>query len=768
VPGHHRPPKEQPAHPAADEPFDPLRAKQLAAREAGIPKVLNGKLRVQQRVGGDVVKVGAAAAAPGQAGRDQYLELNHEGTDKVLVILAEFGDQRHPDFPDRDTTTDIAGPRRFDGPVHGEIPKPDRAVDNTTNWRADFGPDYYRRLYFGTGRGVESFRTWYERQSSGRYHLDGQVSDWVRLPYNEARYGRSDGFPCAFVLCENTWDMVRDAVNAWLAGQHRMGRDDAQIAAELKPFDVWDRYDHDGDGNFHEPDGYIDHIQIVHAGAGQDANAEQGEDAVISHFGAAFPNNIVGPAGDRAGGVQLGTTPFWVRDYVTVPENAGLGDVVHEYGHDLGLPDLYDAFAPGGGLENPVNWWSQMAQSHVGTAGDQAISTRATDLGPWEKLQLGWLDYDTLRRGRHTIATLGPHEYRSEHPQAILVALPDKPVSTRVDHPPEGVQSWWSGSGDSYDSTLTTSLTLPSTPARLSLAAWWDIETCRPTPCDLATVEVSTGSGYVPLTGTTTGSPRALGFTGSSQGWQRADFDLSRFANQKINIRFHYHTDGSVHGKGLLVDDVSVTAGGRTLLHDGAESGAGKWKSAGFTVVGSTVTEAYDNFYLASYRSYTSFDRYLKNGPYNFSFNPVHPNLVEHFPYQDGLLIWYWDSSFRENNTSRHPGHGMILPIDAHPHLILRSDGKPWRPRVQVYDAPFSLRRSDSFELRDGTLENHIQGQAPNPVFDDRNSYYTEDSSTGMKYGVLIPHSGVRIAVLAAGKGSLRFEISSASAESAN
>ncbi len=47
------------------------------------------------------------------------------------------------------------------------------------------------------------------------------------------------------------------------------GRTDAQINADLKSFDQWDRYDFDGDGNFNEPDGYIDHFQIVHAGGDQ-------------------------------------------------------------------------------------------------------------------------------------------------------------------------------------------------------------------------------------------------------------------------------------------------------------------------------------------------------------------------------------------------------------------------------------------------------------------------------------------------------------------
>lgn len=43
-----------------------------------------------------------------------------------------------------------------------------------------------------------------------------------------------------------------------------------EINAYLSQFDVWDRYDFDGDGDFDEPDGYIDTFQSVHAGLAEE------------------------------------------------------------------------------------------------------------------------------------------------------------------------------------------------------------------------------------------------------------------------------------------------------------------------------------------------------------------------------------------------------------------------------------------------------------------------------------------------------------------
>ena len=227
-----------------------------------------------------------------------------------------------------------------------------------------------------------------------------------------------------------------------------------------------------------------------------------------------------------------------------------------------------------------------------------------------------------------------------------------------------------------------------------------------------------------------------------------------------------YVTDGAVQGTnpdkaaGIFADQFVLTAGGTTVFSDGAENGNNGWTPSGFSAVGSSKTTLYDNYYIASNRQYVSYDQYLQSGPYNFG-DPVNrPDWVEHFPYQNGLLVNYWDTSVPDNNTSQHPGEGEILPIDAHPAAIYRLDGKPWRPRIQGYDAPFSLERADSFTLhaQETGQASFIRGQDAVPVFDDRRSYWDPAIPTA---GVKVPDAGVRIAVQSASGTSMRIKLGS-------
>ena len=132
-------------------------------------------------------------------------------------------------------------------------------------------------------------RNFYLEQSSGRYTVNGTVENYVTVPYNEARYGTN---LCGDIVCSTVWAFVNDEADAFAAG-----KTPAQLNAYLAQFDKWDRYDADGDGNFNEPDGYIDHFQAVHAGEGEETGGgAQGEDAIWSHRWYAY-FNANGPDG---------------------------------------------------------------------------------------------------------------------------------------------------------------------------------------------------------------------------------------------------------------------------------------------------------------------------------------------------------------------------------------------------------------------------------------------------------------------------------------
>jgi immune inhibitor A len=758
----------QPAKPVVDDLPDATEAKRRELREVAIKQVLKGKLKVRQRGASEVAKVGRTTAAKGQPAEDQYVELAREKTDKVFVILAEFGNQRDPAYPDQDTDPNTPGPTRFDGPLHNQIPQPDRTKDNKTIWEPNYNRAHYQKLYFGTGANDNSVKKWYEKQSSGRYSVDGTVSDWVKVPYNEARYGRSNGFPCGGSICANSYDLIRDALKAWVDDQHAAGKTDAQIAKTLKSYDVWDRNDYDHDGNFNEPDGYIDHFQIVHAGGDQaDGDPYQGEDAIWSHRSKAYPQfkGQQGPANNKDGGVQIGNTGVWVADYTMQPENGGVSVFAHEYAHDLGLPDEYDTAAATGTQENAVNWWSIMAQSRVSDAGEPGLGTRAADFGAWDKLQLGWLDYEVVPAGQTKALDLGPSEYNSAKAQGVVMPLPKKVVTTELGDPHSGTKQWWSGQGDERESTLTRSVTLPAGSATLSFWARWNIEDCGPTEaCDYAYVEVDDGNGFKAIPGSITHPAEGNGIDGDQEEWTPATFDLSAFAGKTISLRLRYQTDPAQQGTdttkpaGIFADDFTLTAGGSTVFTDGAENGNNGWTPDKFEIVGSSKSVAYDNYYVASNREYVSYDRYLKTGPYNAA-DPARPNWFEHFPYQNGLIVSYWNTQYSDNNESVHPGEGEILPFDSHPDPIFRLDGVKWRPRIQTYDAPFSLEKADSFTLHmPNGQPSYIRGQDAVPVFDDRRSYWNAQQPN---VGVKDPDAGVRIAVQKQDGTSMRIRISS-------
>ncbi|MFC8388882.1 MULTISPECIES: immune inhibitor A domain-containing protein [unclassified Streptomyces] len=717
----------------------PLSKTQEAQREEALNQVISGKASVKNRDGSKVVQLKS------KKGDSKYVELGREKTDKIFTILVEFGDQ---------VDSRYGGDA---GPLHNQIAKPDRKVDNSTAWQEDYDQQHFEDLYFGSGKGVDSVKTYYEKQSSGRYSVEGEVSDWVKVPYNEARYGNN---ACGDTNCPSVWNVVSDGLNAWVAQQKAAGRTDAQIKADVTRFDEWDRYDFDGDGDFNEPDGYIDHFQIVHAGEDESAGGgAQGTDAIWAHRWYAFGTDAgaTGPEQNRLGGAQIGSTGIWVGDYTVQPENGGLGVFAHEYGHDLGLPDLYDT----AGGENSTGFWTLMSSgSWLGT-GKKEIGNLPGDMTAWDKLQLGWLNYDTAKAGVNSWHKLGVAEYNTKHKQALVVTLPKKAVTTEIIEPAEGRTQWWSGSGDNLKNTLTRSVDLTGkSSAELTFDGWYEIEANY----DYLYTEVSTdgGENWTAVDGTVDGQPIPRdgsdkpALHGALDGYKKFAYSLDAYAGQKVDLRFRYQSDGGVALKGFTADQITVTADGTPVFSDNAESADAAWTANGFTRQGASFTKDYAQYYIAENRQYVSYDKTLEVGPYNFGFTS-RPDWVEHYAYQNGLLIWKWDTSQADNNTSQHPGTGLVLPIDSHPTALKWSDGTLMRNRIQTYDATFSKFRTQGMTLHKADVAKWIPSSKGVSVFNDRtNTYYDPENPGG---GVKVTDTNTKIKILKEARNGSTIEL---------
>jgi len=715
----------------------PLAEKQAALRAKAFEMQAKGQI--------------AKGAKVGKVAKGQYVELAREGEDSIFTVLGEFGDRVNSAY---------GGSA---GPLRNQIPEPDRTTDNTTIWTSDFSQAYYDNLLFDNAPGANSMRNWYIEQSSGRYAVNGEVTDWVKVPYNEANYGSNY---CGSIVCARTWLFVRDSLNAWYNAQVVAGKTPAQINADLAQFDTWDRYDYDGDGNFDEPDGYIDHFQSIHAGVGEETSGgAQGTDAIWSHRWYAFYNLIgsTGPDFNKFGGIQIGDSDYWVGDYTIEPENGGVGVFSHEFGHDLGLPDEYDTSGNTGGAENSTGFWTNWSSGSYGNNGNPAegIGDRPFHASSWDKLFLGWLNYEAVFPGeKKKSIKLGPAEANTKQAQAAIVVLPDKQVTVELGSPYAGSKFYYSGTGDNLDQTMTKSVTLPSGSPSLTAQARYNIEdgwdyayltvNGNPVRTNLSTNEDPNGSN------------RGNGITGVQTSWTTLTADLSSFAGQTVTIGFRYLTDGAQQGQpgessvpGLQLDEISVAG-----TADGAED-ASTFTLNGFRVTTGTEEQSYFNMYVAENRQYLGYDAGLQTGPYNFG-GAVGPNWAERFPYQDGMLVWYYDTSQSDNNVGDHPGSGLILPIDAHPGILHWADGTQMRPRLQSFDSTFGLQPTDAFTLwkvnpQTGiAVPTKVGSQPAVTVFDDMNTYYTpsdpSDAPGGGRYqaswnSVDNPHTGTQIRI---------------------
>lgn len=651
----------------------------------------------------------------------RYVRHRLQGTEYLTAVLVDFSDIQH-----------------------GQLPVPNRAVDNSTYYPASVAPQHYRDMLFTAGGGsygLPSMRDFYLQLSSGRFTWAGQVSNWVQIDAPESEFGENDRQTGAGGDDANgvVYRVVEATLNALAASGNYGGID-------LVAADQIDRYDCDGDGNFAEPDGYIDHFGVVHAGMGEEAGASP--DSIWSHRWYANFNQTEGPAGCHLGGYNLPGTNLWVGDYTIMPEDGGVGVFAHEFGHDLGLPDLYNT---GAGSDNGVGFWSLMSSGSWASDSANAIGDKPVHMGAWEKLALGWLGDDLARvaLGDDVTVDLGPSEGATRgRAQALRVDLPDFSATTTafaVDG--SDANYFYSGKGDDVDNFMNRSFLTPVA-APISFRANWNIET----DWDYAYLDALVGGvwQHVNTSASRTTNPNGqnfgFGISGSSSGWTTVTGTLPAGTTA---YRFRYWTDGAVVGLGFAVDSISL--GGAV---DNATSTAG-WTFDGFRqLTGGQYTEIFFHYYLVESRSYTRNDTSLC-GAYNF----LSGNWLEKQCYADGLLISYRNSSVPDNNTASHPGTGQILPIDAHPAPGIKPDGRNLLgSRWQTWDSTFGVD-TNSVTLSQvisptRTLTRTYTAPAVSSFF---------DSSTTAYYNTAVPANSVKTA----GSG-LKIDITGVSADRAS
>ena len=604
---------------------------------------------------------------------------------KVLTLMVEFADYAHNNI------------------------KP----DETDNYYKDYTPGHYEDMIFGpngvkgpNGENFISQKQYYEQQSGGTFTVEGKAYGWLKVPGSAAYYGAdSKNGGHDNVSPGGSKQLVVDTYKAALAA-----------GIPLENYDLEDPHDLDGDGNLNEPDGLVDHLQIIHAGVGQEAGGGSlGDNAIWSHRSAKLVD---------LDGVGTGKPGFY--DYTMMPEDGATGVFDHEFGHDLGLPDEYDTIYSGSG--EAVEYWSIMS---AGSWAGKIPGTEPTGFSPWAKsyfqstLGGNWtnptiVNWEDINKKGTGFLLDQANSTNGQNNQAVQVNLPEK--KTPVNTPVSGSYEYWGGQSDQMDNNMVTNVDLTGKKsANLTFDAWYNMEE----QWDFAFVQVSTDNGktWKSLGNANTrsdvvsnGYPTIVdsmpGFTGDSNGWQKQSFDLTSYAGQKIQLRLRSATDWGTSLIGFFADNIKVTADGQTLVDDNGEN-----KTSPFTLNGFTKSDGnkYTNqYYLLEWRNQKGVDEglgHIKRGDSLMS-------------YDGGLVVWYVDDSFTENWTGVHPGDGFLGVVDAHNNTdLLWSTGVEASSRYHVADAAFGLNPTSGLNLVYPGQTLTLPGQKGISQFNDSNDF---------------------------------------------
>ncbi|WP_232696673.1 immune inhibitor A domain-containing protein [Brevibacillus daliensis] len=579
--------------------------------------------------------------------------------EEAVAKVAEYSDGKKRSKDDPFTDNIVVSLIEFPDLPRNQIEKQSDSI-----WLSDFNEEHYEKMLFSPSEytlpdGVEmtTMRQLFEEQSGGTWSVDGVVTPWQVAKKSFSYYGENykgdDSNPRELVI--ETLEQVGKLIE---------GKEDL--------YDQRDPYDMDGDGDLNEPDGYLDNLMVVHAGIGEETG--ENDDAIWSHRW-----TLEEP-------VEIPGTSLLAYDYMIQPEDGASGVFSHEYGHNLGLPDLYDTSSNDNNYDSPVGAWSLMSSgSHTG----YVFQTQPTGFDPWSKMVLqelyggNWVDpkvinFRDTKKARQF--ELNHAVDKDAYGKLLKINMPD--VEVEPGTKPIGKKSYYSDMGNSITTSMISKeidLTNANS-ATLTFDSWRDIEEGYDflylDVIDVEADEVEELSTWSDVT----------------DEWVEEEFDLSDYAGKKLVLEFTYYTDVAVAHEGVYLDNIVVTADGQEIFKDDVERDS-LFETDGFSVFDGTGKE-YPAFYLVELRSHKGVDaglKYFRRGDTYFTYDP-------------GMVIWYYDGGYgrnEDNNTSNHPGYGMLGVVDSHQKVAYWNGNEdlPADSRYQVRDAAFSPKKTRSLSL---------------------------------------------------------------------
>ncbi|WP_251859445.1 immune inhibitor A domain-containing protein [Clostridium sp. Marseille-Q2269] len=657
---------------------------------------------------------------------------------KPLVVLMEYKDYKHTEINAKDK----------------------KSIDdfNYAKYKdEDYTKEHYQNIFFGEntykgpdGKEYVSMRRHLFEESGGSFDFNGSVAGWYETKYNAKYYGALDP------LYTNGGTDQNNTAKLALEALDNVSKDPN---VDLSKYDVEDPMDIDGDGNFFEPDGVVDTLIVLHTGIGEEyGGGSLGEDSIWPFQGKFYEYGAAGytmPEVKDSKGNNMKACKF-----ISMEQNLPPDLMVHEYGHYLGLPDLYGY----DGSNPPVQYWSQMGGSYTGpVCGVYPLSyggfgrNMLQEIGRKKNVELNWAKDKTVYldqlKGRGQTITLDEESVNGSNLNLINIKLPSNEIKTVTAS--TGKNMFHSGA-PVYDMRNSMELKKPldltkTKNASIKFKALYDLAVND----DFASVQVrEKGSNkWVSVRGniTTTENPKDTtpndeldrnpghGINGSSNAkWVDASFDLKDFIGKQIDLRiFNWTFDMSTHA-GIYVDDVNIIVDNKVIIFDGAEDS----KKTAFNFNDFKITDGTNS----GNRSYILELRNHANSNVDKSLGgPLRKSIPGDVVHDAGLLIWYANGDYKEQNVSKHPGYAMagVIDADQNPVIATRSDNSKTVDKVmyQLRDAAFGLREQTPLKLNwsNGTITEDTSLMM-NPIFDDSKDYSNKEITQG---GLILPNNGV-------------------------